>query len=59
MGNEAVDWIVKRVKVSREDAIALGQKMLDKEIFKHVNNDYPFKDEPLFYRFNEDREKGV
>ena len=59
LGNEAVDWIVKKVKVSREDAIALGQKMLDKEIFKHVNNDYPFKDEPLFYRFNEDREKGV
>ena len=59
LGNEAVDWIVKKVKVSRDDAIALGQKMLDKEIFKHVTNDHPFKDEPLFYRFNEDKGKGI
>ena len=59
LGNEAVDWIVKKVKVSREDAIALGQKMLEKNIFQHVNEDHPFKDEALFYRFNEDRGKGI
>ena len=59
LGNEAVDWIVKKVKVSRPDAIALGQKMLDKEIFHHVNNEHSFKDEPLFYRFNEDKGKSI
>ena len=59
LGNEAVDWIVKKVKVSRPDAIALGQKMLDKEIFYHVTNEHPFKDEPLFYRFNEDKGKSI
>ena len=59
LGNEAVDWIVKKVKVSRPDAIALGQKMLDKEIFHHVNNERSFKDEPLFYRFNEDKGKSI
>ncbi|MFM2315576.1 MAG: hypothetical protein RLZZ04_4854 [Cyanobacteriota bacterium] len=59
LGNEAVDWIVKKVKVSREDAIALGQKMLEKGIFQHVAEEHPFKDEPLFYRFNEDQGKSI
>lgn len=59
LGNEAVDWIVKKVKVSREDAIALGQKMLDKGIFQHVSEEHLFKDEPLFYRFNEDQGKSI
>ena len=59
LGNEAVDWIVKKVKVSREDAVALGQKMIDKGIFQHVSNEHQFKDEQLFYRFNEDKGKGL
>ena len=59
LGNEAVDWIAKKVKVSREDAIALGQKMLDKGIFQHVVDEHQFKDEPLFYRFNEDKGKSL
>lgn len=59
LGNEAVDWIVAQVKVSREDAIALGQKMLDKGIFQHVANEHQFKDEPLLYRFNEDEGKSI
>ena len=59
LGSEAVDWLVKKVKISRADAIALGQKMLDKEIFQHVAKDHEFKDEPLFYRFNEDEGKSI
>jgi hypothetical protein len=59
LGNEAVDWIANKVKISREDAIVLGQKMLDKGIFQHVTNEHQFKDEPLFYRFNEDRGKSI
>ena len=51
LGNEAVDWIAKKVKVSRLDAMKLGQKMLDKGIFKHVSDEHQFKDEGLFYRF--------
>lgn len=59
LGNEAVDWIVKRVKVSREDAIALGQKMVTKGLFHHVTNEHGFKDKGLFYRFDEDKGKGM
>ena len=59
LGNEAVDWIAKKVKVSREDAIVLGQKMIEKNVFQHVTNEHQFKDEPLFYRFNEDQGKSI
>lgn len=59
LGNEAVDWLVNQVKISREDAIVLGQKMLDKGIFQHVANEHQFKDEPLLYRFNEDQGKSI
>lgn len=51
LGNEAVDWLANHVKISRSEAIKLGQKMLDKGIFHHVSDDHPFKDESLFYRF--------
>ena len=59
LGNEAVDWIVKQTKLSREDAVALGQKMVDKGIFHHVLDEHKFKDEELFYRFQEDEGKSI
>lgn len=55
LGNEAVDWITKKAKISRSDAIQLGQKMLDKGIFNHVADEHQFKDENLFYRFQDDK----
>ena len=59
LGNEAVDWIVKQTKLSREDAVTLGQKMIDKGIFHHVLDEHKFKDEELFYRFQEDEGKSI
>ena len=59
LGNEAVDWIVKQTKLSREDAVAVGQKMIDKGIFHHVLDEHKFKDEELFYRFQEDEGKSI
>ncbi len=59
LGNEVVDWLVAKLKVSRTDAVKVGQKMIDKNIFHHVTNDHPFKDEPLFYRFSEDEGKSI
>ena len=59
LGNEAVDWIAKRAKVSKEDAVALGQKMIDKNIFHHILDEHQFKDEELFYRFYEDEGKSI
>lgn len=59
LGNEAVDWIVQRVKVSRQDAVTLGQKMLEKGIIHHVLDEHQFKDEGLFYRFKDDDNKSI
>jgi hypothetical protein len=59
LGNEAVDWIVQRVKISRQDAVILGQKMLEKGIIHHVVDEHPFKDEGLFYRFKDDDSKSI
>lgn len=59
LGNEAVDWIVKKTKLSRKDAVAIGQKMLEKGIFHNVLEEDKFKDEELFYRFNEDEGKSI
>ncbi|MBE9042994.1 hypothetical protein IQ255_00995 [Pleurocapsales cyanobacterium LEGE 10410] len=59
LGNEAVDWIAKRAKVSPEEAIALGQKMIDKEIFHHIFDEHQFKNEDLLYRFYEDEGKSI
>ena len=59
VGNEAVDWISKKTKLSREDAIVIGQKMIDKGLFHHVLDEHQFEDEELFYRFNEDEGKSI
>ena len=59
LGTEAVDWISNKTKLSRKDAVSLGQKMVEKEIFNHVLNEHEFKDEALFYRFNEDEGKSI
>lgn len=59
LGSEAVDWITKRVKISRLDAVQLGQQMLDKGLCHHVLDEHQFKDEPLFYRFSEDDGKSI
>lgn len=59
LGNEAVDWIAKQAKVSRTDAVKIGQKMLEKGLFSHVIQEHNFKDESLFYRFNEDQGKSI
>lgn len=59
LGSEAVDWIAAKVKLSREEAVALGQKMIEKGLFHHVSDEHPFKDDALFYRFNEDEGKSI
>jgi hypothetical protein len=59
LGNEAVTWISNRTKLSREDAVKLGQKMLEKGFFFHVLDESQFKDEELFYRFKQDEGKNI
>ncbi|MEL6439300.1 MAG: hypothetical protein AAFQ80_08625 [Cyanobacteria bacterium J06621_8] len=59
LGSEAVDWIAAKTKLSKEDALTIGQKMIDKGLFHHVLDEHKFKDEALFYRFIADEGKSI
>ncbi|MBD1999572.1 mechanosensitive ion channel [Leptolyngbya sp. FACHB-541] len=51
IGSEAVAWLVQTQNCTREEAIHLGQILLDQGIIQHVSDDYPFRDGYVFYRF--------
>ena len=51
VGLEAVDWLVNKQNYKREEAIEIGQILLEKGIIHHVTDEHPFKDAYLFYRF--------
>eukprot|EP00007_Cunea_sp_BSH-02190019_P000569 CAMPEP_0174240582 /NCGR_PEP_ID=MMETSP0417-20130205/19402_1 /TAXON_ID=242541 /ORGANISM="Mayorella sp, Strain BSH-02190019" /LENGTH=691 /DNA_ID=CAMNT_0015319697 /DNA_START=50 /DNA_END=2122 /DNA_ORIENTATION=- len=52
VGHEAVAWMKQRLNLTAdEDALQLGQLMIDRGIFHHVANDQPFRNDYKFYRF--------
>ncbi|MEM8674127.1 MAG: mechanosensitive ion channel domain-containing protein [Cyanobacteria bacterium P01_G01_bin.67] len=51
IGSEAIDWIVKQQGFTREEAIELGQILIERGIIHHVTDEHPFQDSYLFYRF--------
>ena len=51
LGSEAVDWLMINERSTREEAILMGELMLQQGIIHHVFDEHNFKDEPLFYRF--------
>jgi small-conductance mechanosensitive channel len=54
IGSEAVDWLVQMQKCTREEAIALGQLLIERGIIHHVSDEHPFQDDYCFYRFYAD-----
>ncbi len=54
IGSEAVKWLMKTQNSNKEEAIKLGQMLLDRGIIHHVHDDHNFKNEFLFYRFYDD-----
>mmetsp|Transcript_12240 Transcript_12240/g.24968 ORF Transcript_12240/g.24968 Transcript_12240/m.24968 type:complete len:98 (+) Transcript_12240:350-643(+) len=54
VGAEAVNFLVEAgYAKSREQAVILGQRMMDDGLFAHVKNEHPFKDKKLFYEFTQ------
>ena len=51
VGNEAVSWLSDRLKISREEAIEVGQRLIDENWIHHVTHEQPFQDGNFFYRF--------
>lgn len=54
IGKRAVDYLVASLSLkSREDAVTIGNQVLQKGIFFHVVHDHPFLDKYLFYTFSD------
>ena len=55
IANELANWLVasKNVK-DMEEAVELGEALVDDLLIVHVNRDHTFKNEMLFFRFFED-----
>ena len=51
VGSEVVTWFKENLELSTEEAIRLGQKLIDKKIIHHVLDQHQFENVFLFYRF--------
>jgi hypothetical protein len=53
-GVEAVDWLVENwpKKLSRAQAVWLGNLLMRTNSFSHVTKSFPFMDKEYFYRFH-------
>ncbi len=50
-GQDAVKWFMKTQRITREQAIQIGEMLVSRQIIHHVHDHHNFKDEYLFYRF--------
>lgn len=51
VGREAVDWLVSNQGMTRQEAVQVGQLLLERSHLHHVLDEHPFLDGYLFYRF--------
>lgn len=49
-GTELVDFLVDRCRISREQAVSLGQQLEATDRLRHVAGEHAFKDEALLFR---------
>ena len=56
VGREAVDWLVHELRLPRDEAIALGRRLVERGCFHHVLDEHGFRDGNFFYRFRDDED---
>lgn len=54
VGREAVDWMTKELDVSRDEAVDLGQLLVEKGHLHHVLDEHGFEDGHFFYGFTDE-----
>ncbi len=60
VGSEAVAQLVNDgIARDTDDAVRIGNMMLDAGVFHHVLDEHPFRNEKLFYRFLSDEDHGT
>ncbi len=59
VGSEATTAMVEAgIAADRDDAVRLGNLLLEAGVFRHVQDAHPFRDDYLFYRFAGDADHG-
>ena len=60
VGNEAVKKLVEEdIAGDEEDAVRIGNMLLNAGVFHHVQDAHPFENKYLFYRFRSDEDHGT
>jgi potassium-dependent mechanosensitive channel len=54
VGGDAVDWLMRHQRTTREGAVRIGQELVKRGIIHHVLDEHSFEDRNLFYRFYAD-----
>jgi hypothetical protein len=57
--SEAVDWLIScGHAATREEAVAIGQRLVEGKLLQHVVDQHQFKDAFLFFKLTEDDIRG-
>ncbi|NEP07212.1 MAG: mechanosensitive ion channel [Okeania sp. SIO4D6] len=54
VGSEAVKWLMRTQNLNLQEAISIGQLLIDRGLIHHVLDRHGFKNEYLFYSFYEE-----
>jgi small-conductance mechanosensitive channel len=57
VGSEAVAWLMRVHDLTRQEAIHLGQSLVQRGVFHHVLDEHPFRDGNFYYRFYADEHR--
>jgi len=59
VGSEAVDWLGDHAGLTRSEAVAVGQRLVDLGCIRHVLSEHGFRDGHYFFRFREDESEAA
>jgi len=55
VGRDAVDWLTRTCGLTRQEAVVLGQRLMDRGDIRHVVDERYFADDGFFYRFADEQ----
>jgi small-conductance mechanosensitive channel len=53
VGSEAVDWLLRTGELTRGEAVAVGQRLVELGFVRHVLDEHGFRDGNFFYAFRD------
>lgn len=59
VGSEAVHWLADHAGLTRSEAVAVGQRLVDLGFIRHVLAEHGFRDGHYFFRFREDEAEAA